>query len=103
MAISIDSLTAQLWAYGAKDVDQYERKLQSFGTNSQKVFEMLSEARAAMMFLHAGIGVTMRDKPDLYLDFKGQPLYAEVKHFNWKATDTRDEAAMKAKPFEFCK
>ena len=92
---------ARLRAHGAKDVDQYERKLRSFGSNEQKVFEMLSEARAALMFLNAGLQVTMRDKPDLYLELNGQPLYAEVKHFNWKGTDTRDEKTMRAFPFEF--
>lgn len=101
MAISIDPIIAQLRAHGAKDVDQYERKLRSLGRNEQKVFEMLSEARAALMFLKAGLKVTMRDKPDLCLELNGQPLYAEVKHFNWKATDTRDEEAMKGAPFEF--
>lgn len=101
MVSSIDPVISQLRAHGAKDVDQYERKLQSFRPNEQKVFEMLSEARAAFMFLKAGLKVTMRDKPDLYLELNGQPLYAEVKHFNWKATDTRDEEVMKAAPFEF--
>jgi hypothetical protein len=101
MVLSISDWASALRSNGATAVDQYEEKLRSFGSNSQKVFEMLSEARAAIMFLRAGVGVTMRDKPDLFLEFNGQQLYAEVKHFNWKATDTRDEETMRARPLEF--
>jgi hypothetical protein len=48
------------------------------------------------MFLRTGWQVTMRDKPDLYVELNGALLCAEVKHFNWKATDTGDEEAMAA-------
>ena len=102
MAISIDWWIAELRKLGAKDVDQYERKLRSFGQNEQKVFEFIAEARAALLFLRNGIGVTMQDRPDLRLELDTEIIYAEVKHQNEKETDRRDEARMAAAgPFEF--
>ena len=102
MAISIAPWISELKSLGAKEVDQYERKLKSFATNEQKIFEFLSEARAALLFLRNGWQVTMRDKPDLMLEFDGETIYAEVKHMNEKETDRRDAAAMAAAgQFEF--
>jgi hypothetical protein len=40
-------LLSELCRLGAREVDRYEAKLLSFGRNQQKVFEFLSEARAA--------------------------------------------------------
>jgi len=96
MPMEIQQSIAALKAHGAKEVDQYERKLKSFGANDQKVFEMLSEARAALLFLQNGWQVTMRDRPDLMLECEGETLYAEVKHINEKETDRRDAEAMAA-------
>jgi hypothetical protein len=102
MKTSIDQWILALRSEGAKNVDQYERKLRSLGTNEQKVFEMLSEARVALWFLRHGWTVTMRDRPDLKLEFDGETIYAEVKHMNEKDTDRRDQEAMKAADeFEF--
>jgi hypothetical protein len=98
----IQRWTTALRDSGAKDVDQYERKLKSLGGNDQKVFEMLSEARAALHFLTKGWQATMRDRPDLLLECEGQTLYAEVKHMNEKKTDRRDTEVMAAAAeFEF--
>jgi hypothetical protein len=102
MKISIDQWISALCSERAKDVDQYERKLRSLGSNEQKVFEMVSEARAALWFLRRGWTVTMRDRPDLKLEFDGQTVYAEVKHMNEKNTDRRDQEAIRAaREFEF--
>lgn len=99
---SVREWIAALRQLGAREVDQYEQKLVSFGPNDQKVFEMLSEARTALMFLRNGWSVTMRDRPDLYLEYNKHPLYAEIKHFNVKGTDKRDGEAMAAAgEFEF--
>jgi hypothetical protein len=104
VTISIDQWIADLKGHRAEEVDQYERKLKSFGRNEQKVFEMLSEARAAMLFLRNGWQVTMQDRPDLLLKFRSEVLGAEVKHFNFKGTDQRDNDAMAAAgEFEFVK
>jgi hypothetical protein len=101
MPILIAPWIAELRCLGALGVDSYEQKLLSFGQNEQKIFEFLSEARAALLFLRNGIGVTMQDRPDLRLEFHGETIYAEVKHQNEKATDRRDDAALRAHPLEF--
>ena len=76
-------------------------KLGSQRNNDQKVFQLLAEARAALLFLRKGWQVTMRDRPDLKLELEGQTIYADVKHQNEKETDRRDERAMAAKPLQF--
>lgn len=96
MPVAIQPFVTSLRAHGAKEVDQYERKLKSFGGNDQKVFELLSEARAALLFLRHGWQVTMRDRPDLMLEYDGGTVYAEVKHMNEKETDRRDADALAA-------
>lgn len=102
MSLSIESWISELRRRGAQEVDQYERKLQSFRDHDQKIFEMLSEARAALLFLGNGWSVTMREAPDLMLQLDGETIYAEIKHVNEKLTDRRDTEAMaKALPFEF--
>ena len=40
--------------------------------------------------------VELRDRPDLKLQFAGELLYAEVKHFRRKELDLKDEDAMRA-------
>jgi len=94
--MEIQQWITALRVHSAKEVDQYDRKLKSFGRNDQKVFEMLSEARAALLFLQNGWQVTMRDRPDLMLECEGETLYAEVKHINKKESDRRDAEAMAA-------
>lgn len=102
MAISIDWWIAELRRHRATGIDQYERKLRSFGSNQGKLFEFIAEARAALLFLNNGIGVTMQDAPDLCLDFNGETIYAEVKHQHEKETDRRDESRMDAAaPYEW--
>jgi hypothetical protein len=102
MAVAIEPWISELNRLGAKEVDQYERKLRSFGDNEQKIFEFLSEARAALLFLRSGWCVTMRDSPDLVLKFSGENIYAEIKHMNEKETDRREKAAMaEVAPLEF--
>ncbi len=101
LPISIDWWIGELRRHGASEVDQYEAKLRSFRGNDQKIFELIAEARAALLFLKNGLDVTMQDRPDLRLGLNGETIYAEVKHYNEKATDRRDAAAMTAAPFEF--
>ena len=48
------------------------------------------------MFLKHGWQVELRDRPDLKLQFAGELLYAEVKHFRRKEQDQKDEDAMLA-------
>ena len=46
------------------------------------------------MFRKAGLGVTLREAPDLALESNNEQLYAEVKHFRLKEQDLIDDAKM---------
>ena len=92
----VEEVIAQLQQAGANGVDEYAARLRSYGVDSPKVAEFISEGRVALMFLRNGWSVTLQDRPDLLLEFAGEKLYAEVKHFRMKAADRRDEAVMKA-------
>ena len=65
--MDIDNWIAELHRHGAQEVEQYHQKLRNFGSNEQKVFELLSEARTALLFLKNGWRVSMREKTDLLL------------------------------------
>src|SRR4030042_1464672 len=56
--------------------------------------DFLLEGRAALMLRQAGFGVTLREAPDLALEFNSEQLYAEVKHFRLKKQDLIDNAKM---------
>lgn len=86
---------------GALNVDVFERKLRQNAPNLTQVVNHLSEARVALMFLESGAKVTMRDSPDLQIEWLDARFYAEVKHFNRKEQDELDEAAMRRSPGEF--
>lgn len=94
----IDHTITALRRAGARDVDLYELKLRQNSGNPVQVRNHLSEALAAFMFLTHGARVTMRDSPDLMVEWYGGAFYAEVKHFNKKEQDERDEAALKNSP-----
>jgi hypothetical protein len=54
------------------------------------------------MLLDYGADVTMQDRPDLAAVLRGERFYAEVKHFNRKAQDDLNDAAVRNAPeFEF--
>jgi hypothetical protein len=78
---------------GALGVDAYEEKLRQNAPNPTQVINHLSEARVALMFLENGAQVTMRESPDLEIEWLGAKFYAEVKHFNRKEQDELDERA----------
>jgi hypothetical protein len=86
---------------GAIDVDFYERKLRQNAGNHAQVINHLSEANVALMVLENGAKATMRDSPDLKIEWLGVVFYAEVKHFNRNEQDRRDEAAMRSARGEF--
>ena len=46
------------------------------------------------MYRKAGFAVTLREAPDLALEFNGGQLWAEVKHFRLKPQDLIDNAKM---------
>jgi hypothetical protein len=80
---------------GAQDVEIYERKLRQNSGNPVQVRNHLSEALGALMFLGYNARVAMRESPDLRVEWGGELFYAEVKHFNKKDQDVRDEAALR--------
>ncbi len=94
--LRIEHAASTLRSAGALDVDVYERKLRQNAPNPVQVINHLSEARVALMFLDNGAQVTMRDSPDLKIEWLGEMFYAEVKHMNRKTQDKLDEAAMRS-------
>jgi hypothetical protein len=94
--LRIEHAASTLRSAGALDVDDYERKLRQNAPNPIQVINHLSEARVALMFLENGAQVTMRDSPDLKIEWLGAMFYAEVKHMNRKMQDKLDEAAMRS-------
>lgn len=94
--LRIEHAASTLRKRGARDVDVYERKLRQNAPNPIQVINHLSEARVALMFLENGAQVTMRDSPDLEVEWLDAMFYAEVKHINRKEQDKLDEAAMRS-------
>ncbi len=93
--LDIDHAASTLRLAGALDVDNYERKLRQNAPNRTQVINHLSEARVALMFLENGAQVTMRDSPDLEVEWRDENFYAEVKHFRRTQQDELDEVAMR--------
>lgn len=90
---SINRICAELDRRGVQGIPEYKQKLMdnSASTNFE---DFLLEGRAACMFRKADFGVTLREAPDLALEFNGEQLYAEVKHFRLKEQDLIDDAKM---------
>jgi hypothetical protein len=87
---------------GAQNVEAYETRLRQNAGNLANLNNYLSEAAAALMLLDYGADVTMQDRPDLAAVLRGERFYAEVKHFNRKAQDDLNDAAVRNAPeFEF--
>jgi hypothetical protein len=99
--LHIEDAASALRRAGARGVDAYELKLRQNAPNPTQVINHLSETRVALMFLGSGAQVTMRDSPDLEIEWLGERFYAEVKQFKWKVQDKLDEAAMRGSPGEF--
>ena len=89
---------------GAQNVEEYEIRLRQNAGNLANLNNYLSEAAAALMLLDYGAEVIMQDRPDLAAVLRGERFYAEVKHFNRKAQDNLNDAAVRNAPeFEFVK
>lgn len=99
--LRIEYAASTLRIAGALDVDGYERKLRQNAPNHVQVTNHLSEARVALMFLENGAQVTMRDSPDLKVEWCGESFYAEVKHFRRTQQDELDEVALRTANGEF--
>lgn len=93
-SLRIEHAASILRRSDARGVDSYELKLKNNRANPDQVVNHLSEARVALMFIDNGARVTMRDSPDLMIEWRGETFYAEVKHFRRKRQDEIDEEAM---------
>ena len=84
---------ADLEKAGVQGVPEYKQRLMA-NSASDNFKDFLLEGRAALMLRQAGFGVTLREAPDLALEFNSEQLYAEVKHFRLKKQDLIDNAKM---------
>lgn len=94
-SLRIQHAASTLRRFGARDVDAFEVKLRMNSNNLDQVVNHLSESRVALMFILNGARVTMRESPDLMIEWVGELFYAEVKHFRRKRQDEIDDQAMR--------
>ncbi len=90
----ITSMRTSLEKAHVEGVPEYIKRLQNNSSNDDVFQDLLLEGTAALMFNKAGLGVTMRESPDLALRFNNEQFYAEVKHFRFKKQDRIDAAKM---------
>jgi hypothetical protein len=93
--IVIPNLIFELEKAGIKGFREYETRLRNNAGNNDVFSDLLFEANVALMFVHNGFQVTIREKPDVKIELNGEKVYVEVKHFRKKEQDVIDEKAMK--------
>lgn len=91
-----ERILAELEQTGVHDIARYRERLESNAGRPDKIEDCAFEGIAAIAFQASGFQVTMRESPDLHLEFNGRTLYAEVKHFRSKRQDESDGTAMMA-------
>ena len=92
--VIIPHLIAELCKEGIAGLEEYERRLQDNAGNEEVFRDLLFEADAALMFSRHRFKVTIRERPDLRIDWNDEAVYAEVKHFREKEQDRTDEQTM---------
>jgi hypothetical protein len=92
--VIIPHLIAELSKEGIAGLGEYERRLQDNAGNEEVLGDLLFEADAALMFSRHGFKATVRERPDLRIDWNDEAVYAEVKHFREKEQDRTDEQTM---------
>lgn len=92
--IIIPHLIAELYKEGIAGLGEYERRLQGNAGNEEVLRDLFFEADAALMFARHGFKVTIRERPDLQIDWNDEAVYADVKHFREKEQDRSDEQTM---------
>ncbi len=90
----INRICTELERRGVQGVPEYKQRLMD-NSVSANFKDFLLEGKAALMFREVGFCVTLREAPDLALEFNGEQLYAEVKHFRLKEQDLIDDAKMR--------
>ena len=93
--VIIPHLIAELHKEGIAGLREYERRLRDNAGNKEVLGDLLFEADAALMFSRHGFKVTIRERPDLRIDWNDEAVYAEVKHFREKEQDKTDEQTMR--------
>ena len=89
----INRICAELERWGVQGIPEYKQKLMD-NSASANFKDFLLEGKAALMFREQCFRVTLREAPDLALEFNGGQLYAEVNHFRLKKQDLIDNAKM---------
>ena len=79
---------------GVKGVATYCDKLAPNLKTPSVYRDLLSEAYAALMFVRSGFDVTMRESPDLQVDYSGCIMGVEVKRFHRKHQNNLDDQSM---------
>lgn len=92
--VIVPQLIAELRKEGVAGLAEYERRLRNNAGETEVFKDLLLEADTALMFLHHGFKVALRESPDLRIECDGEVAYAEVKHFREKEQDRIDEKAM---------
>jgi len=90
----IERMRINLEKAHVKGIPEYIKRLHD-NRKSEKFEDFHLEGRAALMFSQAGFDVTLRESPDLALQFNNKQLYAEVTHFRKKEQDRLDDAKMR--------
>jgi hypothetical protein len=93
--VIIPHLIAELRKEGIAGLVEYERRLRDNARNEEVLGDLLFEADAALMFSRHAFKVTIRERPDLRIDWNDEAVYAEVKHFREKEQDRTDEQTMR--------
>jgi len=99
--MDIGEHVARLRSAGADGLDQYEARLLHNAGNPETLANLFCEGRAALMFLRNGWQVTLRERPDLQLGWRGDFIFAEVKRFCEKEQDRLNERAMAVSAADF--
>lgn len=94
MLHSVAEIRGLLKAEGILGVSEYCDRLKSQMQNVESYRDLLAEAYAALTFARSQFKVTMRDCPDLKLEFNGSTVGAEVKRFRRKEQDDIDDRRM---------
>ena len=89
----INRICAELERRGVQGIPEYKQKLMD-NSASTNFKDFLLEGKAALMFREVGFRVILGEAPDLALEFNGEQLYAEVKHFRLKEQDLIDDDKM---------
>jgi hypothetical protein len=93
--VIIPNLIVELEKDGIAGLPEYEQRLRKNARNTKVLTDLLFEADVALMFARHGFKVTIREKPDLIIEWDGELVYVEVTHFLEKKQDRIDEQAMR--------